>query len=180
MEPPCFFILPPVSKFKIIGWFTKVGDVSPSVKSGEETNMGQSWLDEDSSILDDYLVKLDECLPVCSPRTLNDESGIDMGDDEIIWQTEARSRLPPCGKPCCRLGCVCVEEEMSKPHCGRYECMFQCTCTRRLRSATKSSTTAQSVSPSFEPIGTRKREASVSSTNSIFSNRFFLLSNNHT
>lgn len=77
---------------------------------------------------------------------------------------------------------------MQSQHCGRYECMFECLCSRRLRSSTRSnrSTVANDIvlPPASEAnatssatttysIGTRRREASVSSTNSIFSNRYY-------
>ena len=78
---------------------------------------------------------------------------------------------------------------MQSQHCGRYECMFECLCSRRLRSSTRSnrSTVANDIvlPPASEAnatssatttysIGTRRREASVSSTNSIFSNRYYI------
>ena len=87
----------------------------------------------------------------------------------------------------------------SSSHCGRYECMFECTCgPRRLRSSARSTTNATTTTTTtnnhvastnvttrsaassnccdgtYEIGQSRKREASVSSTNSIFSNSRFV------
>lgn len=217
-----------------------------------------SWLDDDSSMLDYYLIKLDECLPVSSPQTLNDESNIDMvsntaavlddttntnspsSDDSnttfMVWQADITSKpsanttpqsksrsflsnsaVASCSKPHCRLGCICPQTESSSSssssssspsldetskssngsHCGRYECMFECTCgPRRLRSSARTTTTTTTTTANnhvttnvttrsaansnccdgtYEIGQSRKREASVSSTNSIFSNSRFVL-----